>query len=322
MTSSLRAALRRGRARCTRRRFSRHPAARLPPRKHRHLRMVCCHGDGTARDVSRNSPAAVTARTAREAAHAANTHDGAHTDERRTHRETTQVEMAKLAIAPAAPAAPRAGGGRPPRAAAERLGVDATYPAFLPQGGAGGTGPMPGDDPMGVMPWESRPLDGRGHPSQLDSRSWRPTARPSTRLWYSEAQRRRLCGVGPYVLGMSDATPRPSTRRRPRRPAHLLPGVTALARHASLTAGRGHAAATASRCAIPRRGGVAVLPHRHAIAATTKRRGQRLREPSKGRGVGHGPDLPSQNVGGDRAVRRIRQKEVVEQGVERRLRRL
>ena len=93
--------------------------------------------------------------------------------------------MAKLAIAllaaPAAAFAPTA--SRPGLAPLRNaFGVDATYPAFLPQGGVGGTGPMPGDDPMGVMPWE-REAPRRSRPTRRSStaRHGRPAARPSTR---------------------------------------------------------------------------------------------------------------------------------------------
>ena len=37
-----------------------------------------------------------------------------------------------------------------------RFGTDdpSSYPTFLPQGGIGGTGPLPEDELFGVMPWE------------------------------------------------------------------------------------------------------------------------------------------------------------------------
>lgn len=74
--------------------------------------------------------------------------------------------MAKLAIAllvaPATAFAPSASrqGLAPLRNAfgVDAGGVGVGYPAFLPQGGVGGTGPMPGDDLMGVMPWEREAL--------------------------------------------------------------------------------------------------------------------------------------------------------------------
>ena len=148
-----------------------------------------------------------------EAAHAANTPDnGAHTDERALTANQTQVEMAKLAIAllaaPAAAFAPAA--GRPGLAPLRNaFGVDATYPAFLPQGGVGGTGPMPGDDPMGVMPWEREAFSTvEADPSQLDSAfmAANGAALDAKLSKYSEAQRSELLGKKSdlEVLGMSD----------------------------------------------------------------------------------------------------------------------
>ena len=133
------------------------------------------------------------------------------TNDALTHR-TTQVEMAKLAIAllaaPAAAFAPAA--GRPGLAPLRNaFGVDATYPAFLPQGGVGGTGPMPGDDPMGVMPWEREAFSTvEADPSQLDSAfmAANGAALDAKLSKYSEAQRSELLGKKSdlEVLGMSD----------------------------------------------------------------------------------------------------------------------
>ena len=119
--------------------------------------------------------------------------------------------MAKLAIAllaaPAAAFAPAAGrpGLSPLRNA---FGVDATYPAFLPQGGVGGTGPMPGDDPMGVMPWEREAFSTvAADPSQLDGAfmAANGAALDAKLSQYSAAQRDELLGKKSdlEVLGMS-----------------------------------------------------------------------------------------------------------------------
>ena len=132
------------------------------------------------------------------------------TNDALTHR-TTQVEMAKLAIAllaaPAAAFAPAA--GRPGLAPLRNaFGVDATYPAFLPQGGVGGTGPMPGDDPMGVMPWEREAFSTvAADPAQLDGAfmAANGAALDAKLSQYSAAQRDELLGKKSdlEVLGMS-----------------------------------------------------------------------------------------------------------------------
>ena len=155
-----------------------------------------------------STPVAVAAHTSRERPELLQKCPNVHT----TTLATTQVEMAKLAIAllaaPAAAFAPAA--GRPGLAPLRNaFGVDATYPAFLPQGGVGGTGPMPGDDPMGVMPWEREAFSTvEADPSQLDSAfmAANGAALDAKLSKYSEAQRSELLGKKSdlEVLGMSD----------------------------------------------------------------------------------------------------------------------